>query len=166
MTKQNQIRTRPSPTARRETARIPWTYFIVIALCGTLLAAGFFLAGGQHFASIELGMKNSELREQLKAIETENRRLILAREVALSPVEIKRTARSLGFVEHTTGNDAVVLASATPRPSVDKRAPKQPGVIATSYQRPVTASGTDTAKKPVTGERKAELSFTAMAKLR
>jgi hypothetical protein len=67
--------------------------------CVGMVAAGFFFAARQHFATMEFGLKNSELRKQAENLEAERRRLILAKEVSLSPGEIKVTASKLGFRE-------------------------------------------------------------------
>lgn len=72
-------------------------YILLTILCVAFLAAGFFLAARQHFNAINLGIKNASLRSQFDELSGEQRRLILSREVARSPVEIKRTARSRGF---------------------------------------------------------------------
>ncbi len=99
MNKSTTSRTRPANHSNRAVGSLPLSYFVVIAICGCVIAAGFLLAARQHFVSMDLGMKNSKLRKQLEDLETENRRLVLAREVAQSPIEITRTARSLGFIE-------------------------------------------------------------------
>lgn len=70
--------------------------------CVGLVAAGFFFAARQHFATMEFGLKNSQLRKQVENLEAERRRLILAKEVSLSPAEIKQTASKLGFREQLT----------------------------------------------------------------
>ena len=44
-------------------------------------------------------MKNSRLRKQVDELETEKRRLQIAREVAMSPNEIKRVAKKIGLNE-------------------------------------------------------------------
>jgi len=67
--------------------------------CVAVVAAGFFFAARQHFATMEFGLKNSKLRKQVEDLEAERRRLILAKEVSLSPGEISRTAARLGFRE-------------------------------------------------------------------
>lgn len=141
MKKSNTRRARPSQISR-EIAPLPWTYLVVLAICGCILAAGFFLAARQHFASMELGMQNSRLRKQLEDLESENRRLLLAREVSLSPAEITRTARNLGFLEINT---PVVLPVANPDKTVkaarvQKTTPIQTMPVSltmTAYQRPV-----------------------------
>src|SRR3954447_14445874 len=63
-----------------------------IAACVTVLACGFFFAARQHFSTMDFGMKNSRLRKQIDDLESEKRRLMLAREVSLSPAELKKAA--------------------------------------------------------------------------
>lgn len=140
-------RARPANLSNRGIGSLPLSYIVVIAICGCIIAAGFLLAARQHFMSMDLGMKNSKLRKQLEDLETENRRLTLAREVALSPREITRTARNLGFVDmfDTTTtvpisapvsgkstNASVVNTSLAP--NSDKA--NTPAVSKTAYQRP------------------------------
>jgi hypothetical protein len=78
---------------------VQWRYFVLVAVCACVLAAGFFFAARQHFSAMDLGIKNSNLRRQLEDLVAEKRRLMLDREVAMAPAAIKRTARSLGFRE-------------------------------------------------------------------
>ncbi len=149
MRKPNTRRARPS-SASREIAPLPWSYLVVLAICGCVLAAGFFLAARQHFASMELGMKNSQLRKQLEDLESENRRLLLAREISLSPAEITKTARNLGFFEV---NAPVVLPVSKPdKPvraaQIEKVTPIQATPVSltmTAYQRPVKAASSEPA---------------------
>jgi len=98
----------PAYAAARETATISWGYFVLTVVCACVLAAGFFLAAKQHFNTMEYGMKNSKLRRQVDDLETEKRRLLLVREVSLSPAEIKRNAKNLGF--RSRGETASVTA--------------------------------------------------------
>lgn len=83
---------------------IPWKYCLLTLVCGTVLVVGFFLAARQHFASIEFGIKNSKLRKQIENLEADKRRFILAKEIALSPGEIKKAAQKLGFREMSANN--------------------------------------------------------------
>lgn len=78
---------------------ISWGYVLITLFCVAIIAVGFFFAGLQHFATIDLSFKNSKLRKQVDDLGSEKRRLLLAKEVALSPAEITKTARSLGFRE-------------------------------------------------------------------
>lgn len=72
-----------------------WRIVAVVIVCGLALAAGFFFAARQHFLSMDIGFKNSRLRRQLEDLESEKRRLLLAREVSLSPIELKKASRSI-----------------------------------------------------------------------
>jgi hypothetical protein len=90
---------------------VEWKYVFLTIVCAVLLAAGFFFAALQHFASIELGIKNSELRKQIEELEAEKRRLLLAREVALSPIDLTKTARRLGFTNFAAEIEEIDIAA-------------------------------------------------------
>jgi hypothetical protein len=64
-----------------------------------VLVTGFFFAARQHFSTIDYGIKNSRLRRQLDELQSERRRLVLAREVSLTPGEIRKAARRVGYVD-------------------------------------------------------------------
>jgi hypothetical protein len=89
---------------------IRWRYRVFTLICGLLLITGFFFAARQHFSSIEYSIKNSKLRRQLTELEADKRRLVLAREIALSPAEIKKVAKKIGFTE-TVNKIAAVPAT-------------------------------------------------------
>lgn len=93
----------------------PWLYIFLTILCSAFLATGFFFAARQHFASMDLGMKNSKLRKQIEAMETQNRQLVLNREVATSPMEMKRNAVSRGFRERETVSTSAVVIDSAPK---------------------------------------------------
>lgn len=84
---------------RKERGPVSWSYVLITLFCTAIIAAGFFFAALQHFATIDLSFKNSKLRKQVDELNAEKRRLLLSREVALSPAEITKTAKSLGFRE-------------------------------------------------------------------
>lgn len=71
--------------------------YALILVCGLVVVSGFFFAGRQHFSSMDYGMKNSRLRKQINELEGEKRRLLLAREISSSPMEIKKAAKKVGF---------------------------------------------------------------------
>ncbi len=154
-------RPRPANLSDRGIGTLPWSYFVVVAICACVIAAGFLLAARQHFVSMDLGMKNSKLRKQLEDFESENRRLTIAREVALSPVEITRTARSFGFVE--VGEPSLAIPISVPSPKDPEKAvlvkavaletkagEVQANITRTTYQRPSNRADmkTDVVKKP------------------
>lgn len=127
---------------KRKTKRSPrggsWKYLLVTVLCTVLVMAGFFLVAVQHFATVELGIKNSELRSKVEELEAEKRRLLLARETALSPAELARTAKRLGFVERELASPYVpVLAVATKPETGPTRASSEPAVERIVYSKPV-----------------------------
>ena len=94
------IRTRPRAAAL-PARELSWSFMLLLIVCGCLVATGFFFAARQHFTSMEYGLKNSKLRQQLQDLETEKRRLLLAREVAISPISIKKAAHALGLRENS-----------------------------------------------------------------
>lgn len=86
------------------------TYLLMI-VCGSTLVCGFFFAARQHFSSMDFGMKNSRLRKQVDELEAEKRRLLLAREISLSPAEIKKAAKRTGVVATLEGEVAQVIST-------------------------------------------------------
>jgi hypothetical protein len=93
------IRTRPRAAVAAPAKEIPWSFMLLVIVCACVVAAGFFFAARQHFTSMDYGIKNSKLREQLQNLEAEKRRLLLAREVAVSPFAIRKAARVIGLRE-------------------------------------------------------------------
>lgn len=81
----------------KKTAASRWKLYMLMSLCSMIVVSGSFFAARQHFSSWDYSIKNSRLRKQIEDLETEKRRLILAREVALSPNEIKRVAKKFSI---------------------------------------------------------------------
>ncbi len=108
MRKRNLPQTKTAKKIKRESGSIPWRYTLLTLFCALFLVAGFFFAARQHFSSIEYGIKNSKLRKQLDELEGEKRRLILEKEIALSPAEIKKAAKKIGMTAMTANNIEVV----------------------------------------------------------
>lgn len=96
---------------KRERDPIPWRYCLMTLFCGFLLVGGFFLAARQHFSSIDYSIKNSQLKKQLDELQSEKRRLILSKEIALTPDEIKKAAKKIGLTEMTAANIGVSAPS-------------------------------------------------------
>jgi hypothetical protein len=101
-------------TAERNTTT--FFYVLLTIACAAFLATGFFFAARQHFAAMDLGMKNSTLRKQIEEMEGQKRQLVLAREIVRSPAEMKRIAANKGFRQREAGMMAVA-ASTTPTSS-------------------------------------------------
>ena len=114
---------------------------LVSLVCVAVVAAGFFFAARQHFATMEFGLKNSQLRKQVDNLEAERRRLILAKEVSLSPASIKQTASKLGFREliTTPPSAQMRIEAATVRTA--------PAAELTSFRQQNTVAATVSTKK-------------------
>lgn len=104
MRKRNSPQTKSNQNIKREHDSIPWRYLLMTLVCGLFLIVGFFFAARQHFYSIDYGIKNSRLRKQIDELEAEKRRLILQKEIALSPGEIKKAAKKIGLTAMTASN--------------------------------------------------------------
>lgn len=94
---------KPTQTISRQAPRrrSHWQYYAAAVICCSVLVAGFFFAARQHFSSMEYGLQNSRLRRQLDELQSEKRRLLLNREVTLTPAELRKAVRRVGFVDDT-----------------------------------------------------------------
>ena len=99
MTKKTQPRSDRRQVGTQQSGSKRWRTSVLMLVCGLMLVSGFFFAGRQHFSSMDHGMKNSRLRKQIDELEAEKRRLLLAREVSLSPAEIKKAATKSGMLD-------------------------------------------------------------------
>lgn len=125
MRKRSLPKIKSTPKIKRERDPLPWRYCLLTLICGVLLVGGFFFAGRQHFSSIEFGIKNSKLKKQLEEIEAEKRRLILEKEIALTPSEIKKAAKKLGLTEITAANIEAYQPNQSKKDKTDKPESKQ-----------------------------------------
>ena len=105
-----------------------WVYIAVTIACVCFLAIGFFFAARQHFTAMDLGIKNSKLRKQIEEMEGENRRLVLAREVVRSPLEMKRIAarRGLRNADEVFAPVAASVSTVRSSPMVQKTSMSSP----------------------------------------
>ena len=69
----------------------------LLLLCGLVLASGFVYAGVQHFGALRLGYETQKLRSDLDKAQEDQKRLLMAREAAVSPVRLEQAARQLGM---------------------------------------------------------------------
>ncbi len=119
---------------------------MLILLCGLMLVSGIFYAGRQHFSSMDYGMKNSRLRKQIDELQAEKRRLLLAREIALSPAEIKKAAIKVGFTDSPETQPefakmtALAKAKAIPVTATDMQT--KPMIVKTASVKPAPAAVT------------------------
>lgn len=110
MIKRNDAKAGQAKSCPKNAAKLWSTYSLMVA-CSLLLIGGFFFAGQQHFSSMDYGIKNSRLRKQVDELESEKRRLMHAREVSLSPSEIKKAAKKSGMTGPLSTEMDVALAS-------------------------------------------------------
>ena len=114
----------------RERDPISWRYCLLTVVCGLFLVGGFFVAARQHFSSIDFSIKNSRLKKQIEELEADKRRFLLAKEIALTPSEIKKAAKKIGLTDMAASNIEVyrpvsgTSANSQPEKSVDSR-PRQ-----------------------------------------
>lgn len=104
MKKRNLSKNSTRQKIKRESDPIPWKFCLLTLVCGVALVGGFFLAARSHFASIDLSIKNSDLKKQLQGLEDEKRRLLLLKEKTMSLDEIKKAAKKIGLTEITATN--------------------------------------------------------------
>lgn len=112
---------------KRERDPIPWRYCLLTLVCGLILVVGFFFAARQHFSSIDFGIKNSKLKKQKDELEAARRQLLLTKEIALSPAEIKKAAKKIGLTEMTAANIEVFRADERQdKPKIEKTVEVKP----------------------------------------
>jgi cell division protein FtsL len=92
----------------------------LLLLCGSVLAGGFLYAGGLHFAALRYGYQTETLRREREHLLEEQRRFLLEREEAASPVRLERAARQLGMQPMQPGQ-------MDPLRAARNRAPESPG---------------------------------------
>ncbi len=138
-----------------------WRVYSLILVCGLLLLSGIFLAGRQHFSSMDYGMKNSRLRKQIDDLEAEKRRLLLAREISLSPIEIKKAAKKVGFSDGSEIQTVAQLTTVTKDKAVPATAvaPANPLIVRTAAVSAATAVVTSLKKN----DKIAKVTKTTMA---
>jgi len=69
----------------------------LLLVCGLVLAGGFVYAGRQHFAALKYGYETESLRRERDQLADQQRRFLLQREAAASPVRLERAAKQLGM---------------------------------------------------------------------
>ena len=100
----------------------------------SVLVGGFFFAARQHFSSINYGIKNSILKKQKDELEAAQRQLLIAKEIALSPAEIKKAAKKLGLTDMTAANieplyATTEISSTQEKPKTEKSPETKPKAV-------------------------------------
>ncbi len=142
MIKRNSAKTTQTRAPQQRSQPKRWRTYSLMIVCGLLMVSGFFFAGRQHFSSMDYGMKNSRLRKQIDDLQAEKRRLLLAREISLSPAEIKRAAKKVGFSDSAEAQPEIVqAATSTKQKAVPATAAAsiKPMVVKTASVSPVPA---------------------------
>ena len=129
-------------TAERNSST--FLYVLLTIACAAFLATGFFFAARQHFAAMDLGMKNSTLRKQIEEMEGQKRQLVLAREIIRSPAEMKRIAANKGFRQRDPVAIAVSMTTSD-KPLVERTSMVSTSAVGPKPVKAFLATGT----KPV-----------------
>ncbi|CAN5292093.1 hypothetical protein BH20ACI1_BH20ACI1_10930 [soil metagenome] len=158
---------KPTKKINRQSEPLPLRYILLTLTCGLILIVGFFFAARQHFSSIDYGIKNSKLKKQIEELETDKRQLQLAKEIALTPSEIKKAAQKIGLTMMTASNIEVFRPNGetAEKPKVEKIddvKPKQISSVKTVAAKPEVKKAEKVEKK--TPEIKAEKSPVKTAK--
>lgn len=99
MNERDQTRPRRIKAKQNQNGSMRLRTYALVFICILMLVSGFFFAARQHFSSMDFGMKNARLRRQVDELEAEKRRLLLAREISLSPAQIKKAAKKTGLID-------------------------------------------------------------------
>lgn len=115
---------------KRQRDPLPWRYCFLTLVCGLVLVVGFFYAARQHFTAIDYGIKNAKLRQQKQDLQSEQRKLYLTREISLTPGEIKKAAKKIGFREFTSSSiEAVSRKIENINPLSGKKTTEKPTLL-------------------------------------
>lgn len=93
---------------RRERDVVALSRLALLLFCGVVLTCGFVFAAKQHFAAVQFGYQNEDLRRERQRLLEERRRLLLERERASSPARLEPAARKLGLKPATSGQIGTV----------------------------------------------------------
>lgn len=141
---EKQMSTLASPKNTRPRQNPNWQYYATATICCVVLVAGFFFAARQHFSSMEYGLQNSQLRHQLNELQSEKRKLLVTREVSMSPTELRKAVRRIGFtdspaVQSETGGSINVSLQKAVLGAAESKKPQIPAnkVVKTVISAPV-----------------------------
>jgi cell division protein FtsL len=93
----------PNSRVRRERDVLALSRLVLLLFCGVVLTCGFMFAAKQHFAAVQYGYDNENLRQERQRLLEERRRLLLEKEQASSPARLEPAARKLGLQPATSG---------------------------------------------------------------
>lgn len=81
---------------RERDTRLWWRCLLSVVI-GITIVIGFALAAQQHFAAHEFSVENVKLQREREQLRTEQKRLLLEREIALSLDRLKQKAEKIGL---------------------------------------------------------------------
>lgn len=144
MNKRNQTRPARVRAKQEQSSSSRVRTYLLMFVCASTLVCGFFFAARQHFSSMDFGMKNSRLRKQLDELESEKRRLLLAREISLSPSEIKKAAKKTGLMTSApTQSEVAQVVSTTKEKAIPPQVSEAKSmVVKTAAVSPVQTATT------------------------
>jgi len=90
-------RRRTAPRVVHEKSNDTFMRLGLLLFCGLALASGFVYAGRQHFTALDYGYKTEQLRRERDRLAEEQRRSLLQREAAASPIHLEQAAKRLGM---------------------------------------------------------------------
>ncbi|MDQ6787074.1 MAG: hypothetical protein M3033_09735 [Acidobacteriota bacterium] len=133
----------------KKSVSLPFRYRLLMLACGIFLLVGFFFAARQHFASIDFSIKNNRLRKMTEELESDKRRLLLTKEIALSPAEIKKAAQKIGLTTISASNIKFFSSAGdkTEKPRAEKTDVAKPKAAAASKTETSAAEEKIPAKK-------------------
>lgn len=159
MATRNQLKERNVEKVRRERAPMPWQYFLLSVTCGLILAFGFFNVAKLHFSTIELSMKNSDMRKAKEKLVADQRKLRVERDEVSSEANIEKAGLKIGL--HKLSSDdyqfidaSKTMASVDSDKTTDKTKTAAPGkteiarVTKTVSVRPSETEKTDRTRSP------------------
>ncbi|HEV2879852.1 MAG TPA: hypothetical protein VGX24_00985 [Pyrinomonadaceae bacterium] len=99
---------------------------LVMLVCGLVMAGGFVVAAGQHFAAVRYGYDGEKLRAERARLMAEQQQLILQINAATAPASLDRAAREIGMqparpsqinrARRNVADERAASAPATPAP--------------------------------------------------
>ena|SRR5688572_3844997 len=103
----------PNARIRRSRDVSALSRLALLLFCGLVLAGGFVFAAKQHFAAVQYGYKNEELRRERTKLLQQHQLLSLEKEKASSPARLEPAARQLGLKPATAAQIASFDAKPT-----------------------------------------------------
>jgi cell division protein FtsL len=99
---------------RRQRDVLAFSRLALLLFCGVVLTCGFVFAAKQHFAAVNYGYENENLRRERQRLMEERKRLMLEKEQASAPAKLEPAARRLGLKPATSAQiGSAILGSAT-----------------------------------------------------